>query len=138
MRALSGALGVSGTAVIWGQTFHEALFKALCDSGLFGEVARDGTAPYILRANILQQSTLGYGATFKVHYVLNDTQSGRDIWGQEIAANYVFPLSTFSFFTPYNTQSKALMRACGKNIESLIENLGIRPDTALEPTPTGP
>ena len=139
MRALSGALGVSGTTLIWGQTFHEALFKALRGSGLFGEVARDGTAPYILHADILQQSTVGYGATFKVHYVLNDTQSGRDIWGQDITASYVFPSSAFSFFTPYNTQSKALMRACGKNIESLIENLGIRPNnTALEPTASVP
>ena len=43
-RALSGALGVPGTAVIWSQTFHEALFKALGDSGLFEEVRRDGTA----------------------------------------------------------------------------------------------
>ena len=40
MQAL---LGVPGTAVIWGQTFHEALFKALSDSGLFGEVTRHGT-----------------------------------------------------------------------------------------------
>ncbi len=126
-RALSGALGVPGTAVIWSQTFHEALFKALGGSGLFEEVRRDGTA-------LLQQSTAGSGATFKVHYVLNDSQSRRDLWVQDISASYVFPESPLTFVAPYNAQLDALMRACGQNIGSLIQNLAaIQPAAQAEP-----
>jgi hypothetical protein len=129
-RALAGALGVPRTAVIWSQTFHEALFKAVGNSGLFGQVARDGTARYILQADIVQQSTAGYSATFKVHYVLNDSQWHRSLWEQDIAASYALPGSLTTFVMPYNTQLDALMRACGKNIGILIQSLGTIPPAA--------
>lgn len=123
LQALSGSLGIPGSALIWGQTFHEALFKTLADSGMFGEVSRQNMGRYVLHSDILQQSTVGYGASFKVQYVLSDTQTGRDLWKQDITTTYEFPGSLGTFVTPYNTQLDALMRASGKNIGNLIRSL---------------
>ncbi len=135
LQAFSGALGIPGTPVIWGQTLHEALFKTLADSGLFGEVSRQSMARYILYADILQQSTVGYGATFKVNYVLRDTQTGHDLWKQDITTTYAFPRSLGTFVTPYNTQLDALMRASGKNIGNLIQGLSSFQPSAPEVVP---
>src|SRR5665213_1129772 len=133
MQALSGALlgpsPLPGKLVIWGQTFHEALIKALGDSGLFAGVSRAGTSRYILRADILQQTTVGYGAAIKVRYALNDTQSGHDIWTQDITATYSFSLNPATFVAPGNTQYKALMRACGNNLGMLLAKLDALPPT---------
>lgn len=127
-RVIYGEMGLPGTAVISSQTFHEALFKALGKSSLFGEVTKMGTTRYILLADIVQQSTVGYAATFKVHYVLSDTQSnGRAIWNHDIEATYVFRPDLITFLSPYETQFTALMRASGENITLLIQNLATLP-----------
>jgi len=128
LRALGGAMGVPETAQIWGQTFHEATFRTLRDSGLFADVARSGTGRYVLGANILEQATRGYGATFRVHYVLHDRQTDRDVWAEDVTASYTFPGAAGTVLTPYNTEYKALMRACGRNLATLLEDLAAQPD----------
>jgi len=132
-QALSGALlgpSVPGTSVIWATTFREALIESLQDSTLFANVSRAGASRYVLRAEMLQQTPTGYGATVTVRYALNDTQSGRDIWSEDIAATYSFPLNPATFLAPGQTQYVALMRACAKNIELLIAKLAALPDVA--------
>jgi hypothetical protein len=132
-QALSGALlgaSVLGTSVIWAKTFREALIEGLQDAALFGNVSRAGTSRYVLQAELLQQAPAGYGATITVRYALNDTQSDRDIWSEDIAATYSFSLNPATFLAPGNTQYRALMRACGKNIESLIAKLAALPNVA--------
>jgi hypothetical protein len=134
LRVIWGEMGVPGTAVISGQTFHEALCKALRNSSLFGEVTPTGTTRYVLLADIVQQSTLGSGATFKVHYVLSDTQSnGRAIWNRDLEAIYVFRPDLLTFLSPYQTQFTALLRASGQNITLLIQNLASLPDPVVAP-----
>lgn len=134
LRVIWGEMGLTGTAVISGQTFHEALCKALRNSTLFGQVTQTGTTRFILLADIVQQSTVGYGATFKVHYVLSDTQSnGRAIWKQEIEATHIFPPNLITFLSPYETQFTALTRASGENITLLIQNLASLPDPVVAP-----
>jgi hypothetical protein len=128
LRALGGAMGVPETAQIWGQTFHEATFRTLRDSGLFADVVRTGTGRYVLGANILEQTTHGYGATFNVHYVLHDQQTDRDVWAEDVIASYTFPGTAGAVLTPYNTEYKALMRACGRNLATLLEDLAAQPN----------
>jgi hypothetical protein len=129
---LSGALlgpSLPGHSVIWGQTFREALIKALENSRLFAEVLRDGKSRYVLRAEIIQQATAAYGGTITTRYTLNDTLGHHDLWSEDITASYSFTLNSFTFFSPGNTEYQALMRACGKNIGLLIAKLGALPTT---------
>jgi len=121
-------MGVPETAQIWGQTFREALFKTLRDSALFADVARTGAGHYVLNANILEQTARGYGATFNVHYVLHDRQTNQDVWSEDVAASYSFPGTAGTFLTPYNTEYKALMRACGRNLATLLQELAAQPN----------
>jgi hypothetical protein len=141
LEALSGAvLGPSplpGKIVIWGQTFREAMFRALRDSGLFAGVLRAGPARYTLRAEILEQTAAGYGAALKVRYTLSDTQGGQDIWTEEIAATYSFALNPVTFLSPGNSAYAALMHACGNNLGLLIAKLAALPATDPgKPNPT--
>lgn len=127
LEALTGALALPGHSAIWSQTFHEALIEGLRKAVLFSDVSPDGASNFILHADILQQESAGYGATITVRYTLYDTQKARDIWTQDIAATYSFTLNPATFLAPGNTQSLALMRACGKNIGILIERLEALP-----------
>jgi len=135
-QVILNGLGLPGTQFIPGQTFHEALTQALRNSNLFGEVIPSGATRYILTADILQQSTLGYGADFKVHYTLSDTRSdGRALWNQDIEATYAFrpDLITSLLLPPSQTQFTALLRASGENITLLIQNLASLPDPGVAP-----
>lgn len=130
MQALSGALlgpSLPGHSVIWAQTFREALIKALKNSGLFAGVSREGPSRYVLHAEILQQTTAGYGAAVKVRYALNDTQRGQDVWTGDIPATYSYSLNPATFVAPGNTEYRALMLACGNNIGSLLAKLAVLP-----------
>ena len=135
-RVVGGAMGVPGTAQIWSQTFHEALFRSLRDSHLFAHVRRDGKVGCVLRADILSQATTGYSASFAVRYTLNDGQAGRDVWTEQIATSYTFPTTTSAFVAPYNTQLRALMRAGAANIAILLDRLFALPTPPLSNTTT--
>lgn len=116
-------MGVPGTAQIWSQTFHEALFRSLRDSQLFADVRREGKARCVLRADILSQTTTGYSGSFAVRYTLSDGQATRDVWTEQIATSYTFPTTTSVFVAPYNTQLRALMRAGVADIAMLLDRL---------------
>lgn len=134
-RVVGGALGVPGTAQIWSQTFHEALFLGLRDSRLFADVKRDGTARYVLQAEIVAQSTSGYAGNFAVRYTLNDRQDGRDIWTERIATSYAFPATSVTVIAPYNTELRALMRAGAANIDNLLDHLSALPAVPPQSAP---
>ena len=123
LRALGGSLGLRNTAIIWSQMFKEALFKSLWDSGLFGKVARSGSGRYALHADILQQSSTGQGAIFEVSYVLTDTNNRHDIWTHTVKINDVSGAGSFLSLATYNGQLNSLMKACGKNIGVMIDEL---------------
>lgn len=130
-RVVGGAMGVPGTAQIWSQTFHEALFRSLRDSRLFADVKRDGKARCVLRADILSQTTTGYSGSFAVRYTLSDGGTGHDVWTEQIATSYAFPMTTSAFVAPYNTQLRALMRAAAANIGMLLDRLSALPAPLL-------
>jgi hypothetical protein len=130
-RVVGGAMGVPGTAQIWSQTFHEALFRSLSDSHLFADVRRDGKARCVLRADILNQAVTGYSGSFVVRYTLSDDQGRRDVWTQQIATDYTFPTTALAFVAPYNTQLRALMRAGAANIAMLLDRLSALPTRSL-------
>ena len=129
MRIIGGSIGVSGTAQIWSQTFHEALFRSVRDAELFAVVRREGDARYLLRADIVEQSVVRYTGSIEVRYALNDRQSNRDVWTDQIATSYTFPVTIASSPLPYNynTQFRALMRAGAANIEALLDKLSALP-----------
>ena len=99
---------IRGTAIIWSETFRQALIETLQDNRVFATVQRDGPARFVLSADILRQTPGRAGAVCSAHYSLTDTLLHRIIWLAVIETAQP-PATTFG-----DCEFLTLMRACGR------------------------
>lgn len=102
---------------------REALIQSLRNSGLFAAVLREGSAPYLLHAEVTRRDLVGYSATVTVHYVLTATADGRDVCDESFTTSYAYQRGPGVFFAPGAAQNGALAHALEANWGALLARL---------------
>jgi hypothetical protein len=105
---------------------REALIRSLQNSGLFAAVSKDGSAPYLLHAEVTRRDFVGYGATVTVHYLLTETASGSEVCNESFTTSYEGPAV---FFAPGAARNGALAHALEENWTALLARLSTIPVT---------
>jgi hypothetical protein len=116
---------VNGDVMVSISTFQEALVRSLGQSALFGQVSNQGSARFVLRAEIKKQDKLASGARLAVRYELIDTAAGNSVFAEEIETSSRMDEDSApsALLSPNSSMSRAAFRAAGKNIEVLLNKL---------------